>query len=74
MGVLTWCFCGVVVVFCVVNVVIKPSCFVVIKNVTRILNLFFGFLVLGMKAGLRWSQLQAFGRWSEFMREKWECV
>jgi hypothetical protein len=40
MGVLTWCFCGVVVVFCVVNVVIKPSCFVVIKNVTRILNLF----------------------------------
>jgi hypothetical protein len=24
----------------------------VIKNVTRILDLFFGFLVLGMKAGL----------------------
>ena len=37
-----------VVVFCVVDVVIKQSSFVVMKNVTRILDLFLGFIVLGM--------------------------
>jgi hypothetical protein len=50
-GVLTWCFCGEVVVFCVVNVVIKQSPFVVMKDVTRIPGLFFGFPVLGMTFG-----------------------
>jgi hypothetical protein len=41
-----WCFCGVVVVFCVVDVVFKQSSFVVMKDVTRIVSLFFGFPVL----------------------------
>ena len=35
-----------VVVFCVVDVVIKQSSFVVMKDVTRIVSLFFGFPVL----------------------------
>ncbi|MBB5339966.1 putative membrane-anchored protein [Edaphobacter lichenicola] len=47
----TWCFDGEVVVFCVVNVVIKQSSFVVMGNVTRILSLFFGFPVLGTRTG-----------------------
>ena len=38
-----WGFCGVVVVFCVVNVVIKQSWLVVIENVTRIVGLFLRF-------------------------------
>jgi hypothetical protein len=37
----------VVVVFCVVDVVIKQLPFVVMKNVTRILDLFLGFSCLG---------------------------
>jgi hypothetical protein len=42
-GAKTWCFSGEVVVFCVVSVVIKQSSFVVMGNVTQILNLFLGF-------------------------------
>jgi hypothetical protein len=34
------------VVFCVVDVVFKQSSFVVMKDVTRIVSLFFGFPVL----------------------------
>jgi hypothetical protein len=45
------------VVFCVVNVVNKESSFVVMKNVTRILDLFFGLPVFGKI----WLQIDNWG-------------
>jgi hypothetical protein len=51
-GVVIWWCGGVVVGFCVVDVAIKQSSFVVTKDVTRILDLFFfGLPVLGMFGG-----------------------
>jgi hypothetical protein len=47
-SVLTWCFGGEVVVFCVVKVVIKQSPFVVTGNVTRIPDFFLAVPVLGI--------------------------
>jgi hypothetical protein len=53
----------VVVVFCVVDVVIEQSWFVVTKNVTRILDLFFGLSCFGKEIGSVWGWSIQMLRW-----------